>query len=97
MQMECALCPGGNGLLEHHDAVAGLSAQQFERHRPARRYRVLSWQYTLPCASIVNSSTFLSKSKLVVRSSLDSDERRPNYTIMLKASRVWVRSEESVS
>src|SRR5439155_1484148 len=31
MQVEGALGPGGDGLLEQHDAVAGLSASQFER------------------------------------------------------------------
>src|SRR5436309_3977106 len=44
MQMERALCPGGNGFLEHHDAAAGRSAQQFQGHRSARRrvrYRVV--------------------------------------------------------
>jgi hypothetical protein len=36
MQMEGALGPGGNGLLEHHDAVAGLSAPRSlsENDRP---------------------------------------------------------------
>ena len=39
------LNPGGNGLLEHHDALAGLSAPQFERERSAWRDRVLSRRY----------------------------------------------------
>jgi hypothetical protein len=33
MQMERALCHGGNGFLEYHDTVAGRFAQQSERHR----------------------------------------------------------------
>src|SRR5258708_8894373 len=35
MQVERALCPGGNGFLEHHDAFAGVFAQQFEQIGPA--------------------------------------------------------------
>src|SRR6266851_3419134 len=45
MQVERALGPGRNGFLEHHDAVAGLSAAQFERERSAGRCRVLSRRY----------------------------------------------------
>src|SRR6266478_6694451 len=40
VQVEGALGPGGDGLLEHHDAVTGLSAPQFERERSAWRNRV---------------------------------------------------------
>src|SRR5216683_4020317 len=45
MQVERALGPGGNGLLEHHDAVAGFSAPRFEREQSAWRNRVLSRRY----------------------------------------------------
>src|SRR5437762_5870267 len=48
MQMERAQCPGGNGLLEQHDAAASRSTQQFERRRSARRhipYRALPREY----------------------------------------------------
>src|SRR5262249_21750658 len=37
MEVERALCPGGYGLLEQHDAVAGRLAQQLEHARPLRR------------------------------------------------------------
>src|SRR5580704_7759341 len=37
MEVECALCSGGKGLLEQHDAVVGRAAQQLERDRPPRR------------------------------------------------------------
>ena len=45
MQMERALCPGRNGLFEHHDAAAGLAAPQFERERSAGRHRALPRRY----------------------------------------------------
>src|SRR5881296_907419 len=48
MQMERALCPGGNGFLEQHDAAPGRSAEQLERRRSARRhvqYRTVSRLY----------------------------------------------------
>jgi hypothetical protein len=46
VQMKGAAGAGGNGLLENHDAVSGLAAQQFHDYRPTRRetrYRAFSW------------------------------------------------------
>src|SRR5271166_3561098 len=37
VQMEPALGPGRSGLLEQHDAVRGIDAQQFHREEAARR------------------------------------------------------------
>src|SRR6266481_3385593 len=46
MQVEGAPCPGWNGLLEHHDAAAGLAAPQLECERSAWRCRALSRRYS---------------------------------------------------
>ena len=51
MQVEPALRPCGNGLLEQHDAASGRSAQELEHERSVLRYvpdRALSRQYNDP-------------------------------------------------
>src|SRR5216683_882846 len=40
VQMEEALCTGGQGFLEHHDALVGLAAEELQGKRAAGRRRV---------------------------------------------------------